>query len=525
MSGIKGKAHRGRTDDIVNGEGRDTPKEFVTAQPAGHSRVALDTITLGVAYITQAANPEALSTARKIVATGHLARRGDIVRILTSANGIQELEIAVDSVSANEIILTGDATDAAGASAVFDAADTYDILRPTTLRTAADGGIATGPVSFILDGSSTQVIEDTVTPANNAPLPVKITSATGDINITAGDLNVQTSHTGATPDSTQVGDGTEIMLISAAGEAQVHDTAARASLASLDAKFVGGTDIGDVTVNNAAGAAAVNIQDGGNSITVDDGGTTLSVDAVNLDIRDLAHASDSVAIGDGVETVNVNASNELQVRDDDANTSLTNINSKFASLGQKANAASAPVTISTEQEAILAGIQTAVELIDNTVNGSSQLNIRIDDLNGVATEATLNSQSAKLPASLGAKATAASLSVTMSTDEAPLAIAVPTSVSFGRLDFSSTNVVSGAYVTLLADSGLAGTKISIFVASGDPMYLAIGAAAAEVDHILIPPGGFAHLMEIAIPANSRLSLKRFLAGSTTAGQIIINIMG
>lgn len=30
-----------------------------------------------------------------------------------------------------------------------------------------------------------------------------------------------------------------------------------------------GTDIGDVTVNNAAGASAVNIQDGGNSITVD----------------------------------------------------------------------------------------------------------------------------------------------------------------------------------------------------------------------------------------------------------------
>lgn len=30
-----------------------------------------------------------------------------------------------------------------------------------------------------------------------------------------------------------------------------------------------GVDIGDVTINNAAGAAAVNIQDGGNSITID----------------------------------------------------------------------------------------------------------------------------------------------------------------------------------------------------------------------------------------------------------------
>lgn len=38
---------------------------------------------------------------------------------------------------------------------------------------------------------------------------------------------------------------------------------------SIDAKLVSGTDIGDVTVNNAAGAAAVNVQDGGNSLTVD----------------------------------------------------------------------------------------------------------------------------------------------------------------------------------------------------------------------------------------------------------------
>jgi hypothetical protein len=40
-------------------------------------------------------------------------------------------------------------------------------------------------------------------------------------------------------------------------------------LTTLNAKFVTGTDIGDVTINNAIGAAAVPIQDGGNSITVD----------------------------------------------------------------------------------------------------------------------------------------------------------------------------------------------------------------------------------------------------------------
>lgn len=45
--------------------------------------------------------------------------------------------------------------------------------------------------------------------------------------------------------------------------------ATEATLSALNAKLVTGTDIGDVTINNGAGAAAVNIQDGGNAITVD----------------------------------------------------------------------------------------------------------------------------------------------------------------------------------------------------------------------------------------------------------------
>ena len=47
------------------------------------------------------------------------------------------------------------------------------------------------------------------------------------------------------------------------------DFATETTLSAINAKLVSGTDIGDVTVNNAAGAAAVNIQDGGNTITVD----------------------------------------------------------------------------------------------------------------------------------------------------------------------------------------------------------------------------------------------------------------
>lgn len=114
--------------------------------------------------------------------------------------------------------------------------------------------------------------------------------------------------------------------------------ALESTLSAINAKLVSGTDIGDVTVNNGAGAAAVNIQDGGNSITVDyattGSGTAtgalrvelptngtgviatvgtvtsitnpVTVQATNLDIRDLNSGTDSVsAVQSGTWNVGV----------------------------------------------------------------------------------------------------------------------------------------------------------------------------------------------------------------------------
>lgn len=66
-----------------------------------------------------------------------------------------------------------------------------------------------------------------------------------------------------------------ISLVDAAGDAVLVDASGNLQviLAAND-----GVDIGDVTVNNGAGASAVNIQDGGNSISIDDGGGSITVD-------------------------------------------------------------------------------------------------------------------------------------------------------------------------------------------------------------------------------------------------------
>lgn len=69
-----------------------------------------------------------------------------------------------------------------------------------------------------------------------------------------------------------------------------------------------GVDIGDVTINNAAGAAAVNIQDGGNSVTID--GTVTA----NQGTANTAANGWFVRLTDGTDNVIVDTDGSLFVK-------------------------------------------------------------------------------------------------------------------------------------------------------------------------------------------------------------------
>lgn len=101
---------------------------------------------------------------------------------------------------------------------------------------ASSSGGGASVIEFLKDGVPTSVSEDTVTPANSVPLPVTLYGLTGQINVTAGDLNVQLSDQGANPDVTKIGDGTTRLGITLSNEAKVADANARASLVSIDGK-------------------------------------------------------------------------------------------------------------------------------------------------------------------------------------------------------------------------------------------------------------------------------------------------
>lgn len=83
----------------------------------------------------------------------------------------------------------------------------------------------------------------------------------------------------------------------------VTDAAAEASLGAINAKLVSGTDIGDVTINNASGAAAVNVQDGGNSLTVD--GTVAATQSGTWNIGTVTTVTNVVHVDDNSGSITV----------------------------------------------------------------------------------------------------------------------------------------------------------------------------------------------------------------------------
>lgn len=209
-------------------------QEFITGQKMANDRVGIDTIQYALYPISNGNTVEAGSTTEQIVFTGHGLSVGDVIRFEDDNLEYGVIEI----VDANTFNISG----------ILESDPTgrdYTALRYISLLANPDGSLSIGSsaLRFNLDGSLVAVNEDTVTPSNNTPLPVKLTGATGDINITAGDLNVQTSHLGASFDSQRIGDGTNLLGVNVSNEALVHDadvltqvTTVATETTSIDAK-------------------------------------------------------------------------------------------------------------------------------------------------------------------------------------------------------------------------------------------------------------------------------------------------
>lgn len=141
---------------------------------------------------------------------------------------------------------------------------------------AAAVNIQDGGNSITVDGAVTT--SGTVTEANSAAIAASLSvmddwdeTDRAKVNPIAGQVGVQGASGTVTALTQRVVLATDVAL--PAGTNAIGKLAANS-----------GVDIGDVTVDNAGGAAAVNIQDGGNSITVDGTITATTVTAFNKTI-------------------------------------------------------------------------------------------------------------------------------------------------------------------------------------------------------------------------------------------------
>lgn len=415
------------------------------------------------------------------------------------------------------------------------------------------------PIQFVLDGVDTDVEEVSGTPANSRPLPTKVLDSAGaevdfateakqDTQITAlNAANASLDAIEAIDFATEAKQDTIITALGAANtsldniEAVDFATEAKqdtgnASLSSIDGKTP--------SLGQAAMAASVPVVIASNQSALlpsadvtASGTTTNSGDAVTLACAGLSSVGFQTAgtwsathIPEGTQDgltwtpvyVFVRGTNAAAAQ------SVTTNNFFFCSVAgltsfrlRRSTAGSGTATITLTGSSATSVLITHNPNSNNFLVAASQTGNWTTRLNdGAGTSVTL-----------GQKAMSASLPVTFASDQSALPIsgsvtATPTyltCIDKARLDFSTSNVTTSAYVQLDASLAANCKEIEIYNSSSEPLLLATGAAASEVDQMYIMPGGNGRVPFVASSA-VRTSLKA-VSATINSGQILVNFYG
>lgn len=477
---------------------KDGPGQYATVEPVASEQYGQSIRSYGYTKLVATDAAEAGSTTLSIVATAHSAKVGDTILFTSGAADGQEA--AVISVEANAIGL-GRALPVAPS-----ATDTFEILRFATPRVNDDHTlavtIAAAPIQFVKDGVDTEVLEDTVDPSNNAPLPVKLTSVTGDINITAGDLNVQLSHAGASYDSTRIGDGTNLLAITAAGEAEV---------SLMTAIPAGSNNIGSVNA-------------------VQSGTWTVDVNASSLPSGAATEATLAGLAAEDFATETTLA--QLASEDFATETTLALIEGKIATVDtDNVTVVSSALPTGAATEATLAALDAKVTAVNTgAVTISSALpagtnNIGdVDVLSLPALPAGTNNIGDVDVLSLPSIPAGTNNIGDVDVVSLP-ALDVVDLLDTPLLDASSTNIPAsgGSFLEVVASTAAAVKKLQILDTTGGYIGLYTGASSSEVLKLIIGPGSD-QTIDVTIASGVRISL-RSMSSAITVGNLAINFIG
>lgn len=498
-------------------------QEYMTLQKISGGKAAADMLPKAV-YSIQVPNfiPEG-GTLSSIRLTAHQAQVGDMIRF--DAGPHKGIELTVSKIEANEIFFNYKL------SAAVTAADEFKILKYLTLTISEDGSLQTsqGPIQIVKDAAVVQVAKDTVNPNNTVAMPVEIVGADGAvINITAGDINVQNSHTGANPDSIQVGNGTNIMDVNASGEASTKDADVlaelllqKALLTSLDGKdFATGAkqDVQEATLDAIlAKIIAAPSTEAKQDTVITSLANLLTELQLKADLTETQPVSAaSLPLPSGAAT---------EAKQDVMELTLDAILAKI--IAAPATEAKQDTTI-TALGSLLTELQAKADLTETQPVSAASLPLPT----GAATEAkqdvmetSLDAILAKIIAAPATEAKQDTIITSLSNLETTTKV-IDTFTAVAPIDFSSSNLPAVGDATgleLVASTSTRLRKIQSIDDAGVFIGLYSGAPTALVLEAILPIAG--GVVEVDIPAGTRLSIKHLEASVVNIGKFAANLKG
>lgn len=385
-----------------------------TVQKIGNSRAAIEVIHKGYYSLNPVSTTplivEAGSTDNILKYTAHGFKPGDVIQLKTTANSIKEFEIVVDEiVDADNVILAG------YLSASLVAGDTFNALRPISERFDSSGAtlavVASPPVSYNRKAAGstvqTSVLEDLDTPTNSRALPVVIHSIDGaPIIVNAGDLSVSTSHVN---DSMAIGDGTTLVAVTALNELKTSDALALAQLQAINTN-TDGLETLVSTSNTSLGSIDTKLSSQATAAKQD---LLLAELQLKADLTETQPVSMAAApVGASLEATQL----LVKANTDNLDVALSTRNAEATQALIKAKTDNLDVALSTvAKDTTLLASNTLLGAVTETApvsdTASSGLNGRLQRI-----AQNISSLITQLPATLGIKTAAASLSVAPASD-------------------------------------------------------------------------------------------------------------
>lgn len=369
--------------------------------------------------------------------SGTPAQVGDFFRAINGPLAYQEVPITAVDTNSFTIATT----------TLPDLGDDFYIMRRVTQRTDDQGSqvvvAQSGPIQFVLDSVDTEVSEDTGTPANSIPLPVKVVNAAG----------------------------------------VVPDFATEATAVDILA------EVTNINANTPAGGALTDTQLRASPVAVSGPLTDTELRAtpvpVSGPLTDTQLRATPVPISGSVTTGGLT---DTQLR-----ASPVAVSGPLTDTQLRASAV--PVTVSA---ALPAGTNNIGDVDVLTLPSIPAGTNNIGDVDVLTLPISYGAGATDATTQRVVFATGQT--VTSTTGGKSL-------LAKGRISYTSTPVTTSAYTQVVASVGsTAVTEVEIFDSSGETLVLATGAAASEVDQNYIFPGGNGRI-PLAIAANARVSVK------------------